>query len=372
MNEFELRFQVPATRGEALARALRRRPPGVDAAFDRDPRRALPELVLQPAGGGARGLFALALEWQSAHGLWIAGCGGAAAARAQPPRWTRRQARAMDGVALLRTMVGACLEQIVPEAGALAGGRRDPDHVHQLRVGLRRLRSVARLSPAAGALPAGWEPPVREAFAALGELRDAHVLAVDLLPRLRRAGAPLEDAPAPGPSGAAFDAVAALLRAEPFQRTLLRLIAFAHGADDPEAGGDAPAAAGPAALAAIRRRLSHLLRRLVRDADGFPDLPLDARHGVRKRLKRLRYVAAMIAPLYPDGDVEAWMAALGKAQDTLGEHVDLELAAQRFEDAAAAQPRHRSAVGWLRSQAQRQARACRKALRRLRRAAPFW
>ncbi|HEX7687279.1 MAG TPA: CHAD domain-containing protein, partial [Burkholderiaceae bacterium] len=171
--------------------------------------------------------------------------------------------------------------------------------------------------------------------------------------------------------GEPHEALQSLVRGSAFQSTLLRLMAFAHGAhegvdDATVAGHDRPP------LAALRRTLSRLLRRVLRDADGFADLPLPGRHKVRKRLKRLRYVAEMLAPLHERDAVRAWTRVLGKAQDALGEHVDLALAAQRFERAAAAEPRQWFAVGWLRAESEATARAGRKALRRLREAEPFW
>jgi inorganic triphosphatase YgiF len=349
-------------------------------------RRPIAELELEHLDGDPARLYALAIEWQAGHGLWLdvvskaergellaSGRPFLPPVKAAAPSWTRREARALRGAGLLRAMVGACLAQALPNASELAGGSRDPEHVHQLRVALRRLRSVARLSREAEALPAGWEPPVRAVFAALGVVRDAHVLEVELLPRLRDAGAPATPPP-PEPAGDGTGdphaALQSLVRGAPFQSTLLRLMAFAHGAH--EDADDAAAVHDRPPLAALRRRLTRLLRRVLRDADRFPALPLAERHRVRKRLKRLRYGAEMLAPLHDAGEVAAWSRVLRKAQDALGAHVDLALAAQRFERAAAGEPRHWFAVGWLRARSDATARAGRKALRRLREAEPFW
>ena len=130
-----------------------------------------------------------------------ASAAGAAAARvvmapvkaARPP-WSGKQLRALDGEALLRRLVGACLDQVEPNAAAIARGSRDPGHVHQLRVGLRRLRSSARgMAPFAVAMPHGWEPAVRPVFDALGQSRDAFIRASELAPKLRAAGAACVD-----------------------------------------------------------------------------------------------------------------------------------------------------------------------------------
>lgn len=140
------------------------------------------ELELELKGGDAAGLFAAAHDWLGRHGLWLdvvskaergallhAGATLPPPVKACAPKWDARAAGALSGEAMLRAMVAACLQQILPNASALADGSDDPEHVHQLRVGLRRLRSVARaMAPFAQALPAHWEDDLRPAQDALG------------------------------------------------------------------------------------------------------------------------------------------------------------------------------------------------------------
>jgi len=97
-----------------------------------------------------------------------------------------------------------------------------------------------------------------------------------------------------------------------------------------------------------------------------------AQHRARKRLKRLRYVAAFLAPLHASRDVQAWLNAVKPAQAALGRHIDLLTAARRFESAAPTEPQAWFAAGWLRSEARESARASRKSLRRLARTPSFW
>lgn len=73
----------------------------------------------------------------------------------------------------VQVAVAACLAQILPNAADLARGSTGPEHVHQLRVGLRRLRTVLREMVELNAdLDRGWEPPVADVFRALGAQRD--------------------------------------------------------------------------------------------------------------------------------------------------------------------------------------------------------
>ena len=284
--------------------------------------------------------------------------------KAAPPDWSGKQLRAMDGQALLRRMVGICLAQIRANAGALAQGRGDPEHVHQLRVGLRRLRTVAgAMRPFGAGLPPGWEAAVQPVFDALGESRDRHVLSTTLAPELAAAGAPLPDLLAP--SAAVGTALATLVRGDRFQDALSALRSFAEtpGAG-PGPGGDG--------LAHLAARLRKLARQVTRGARRFDALPFEEQHQVRKRLKRLRYLAEFVAPAFERADVKAWMKAVSQAQDALGIHIDRVLAARRFAALAATDPRAWFAAGWLRAKSGRSARAARKALGRLRATGAFW
>ena len=283
--------------------------------------------------------------------------------KARPPSWGAHEARTMDGAALLRRMVGDGLAQVVPNADALARGSVDPEHVHQLRVGLRRLRSAARgMRPFADALPRGWEATLAPVFDALGAARDQHVLATTLTPALRRAGAPLAELG--GASKEEARDVRARVRGAAFKRLIAQLRDVASAA-----GGDGEPGAG---LAHLVKQLRKLSLDVTRGAKDFDELSFDERHDVRKRLKRLRYLAGFAAPAFDRSDVEAWMAAASATQDALGEHVDRVLAARRFEALAAHDARAWFAVGWLRAKGERSAKDARKSLRRLHHARPFW
>jgi triphosphatase len=337
---------------------------------------AISELELELKGGDAAGLHALAHDWEALHGLWIdpvsksqrgallhEGAAFNPPVKAGPPPWRAKDARAMGGAALLRGMVAACLAQILPNAGEIARGSRDPEHVHQLRVGLRRLRSAARgMRPFAARLPPGWETAVMPLFEALGDARDRHVLSTTIVPKLRDAGAAVDDDG--GPSEEEAGHLEQLVRGAAFQGALLRLMAFA------EASGED--AAKPAGLACLVRALRKLARRVTRQAARFEALPFVGQHQVRKRLKRLRYLAEFAAPAFDRDAVEHWTKKASSAQDALGRYVDFALAGQRFEARAASDAGARFAVDWLRAQSDRSTRSARKALQRLRDADAFW
>ena len=348
--------------------------------------RPISELELELKGGETAGLYAMARDWQARHGLWIDVVSKAARgalllrgadfdepAKARSPCWSARDAATMRGDEVLRRMVAASLQQILPNAGAIAEGSRDPEHVHQLRIGLRRLRAaVQAMTPFAGALPAGWEAGVGPVFDALGASRDRYVFATDVVPRLQRAGAPGLAAPADALDALDGDAlVARMVRGASFQQTLAALLAFAHAEGDAP-GRDVAHANADLGWPQARRALRKLWRQVLRDAGRFDELPFERRHQVRKRLKRLRYVAEFVAPWFDAHAVGAWTKRVEAAQDALGRHVDEHRAAARLEQDAASTPGAWFAVGWLRSRAQDSTRDGRRALRRLARATPFW
>lgn len=285
--------------------------------------------------------------------------------KATAPSWGGKRARAMDGVTLLRRVVGACLAQIQPNVDAIALGSDDPEHVHQLRIGLRRLRSGVRgLRPFAGGLPIGWEAAVMPVFEALGEARDRVVLSTTIAPALRKAGAAVPDIDTPSRREGA--ALRRRVSGADFKHVLRELAAFADAAHP--ATDDGPGQ-GLAHLVASLRKLARQVKRGARDFDA---LPFERRHEVRKRLKRLRYLAEFAAPAFERAEVKAWLRRVAPAQDALGRHVDLALAERRFAALAESDPDALFAAGWLHAKAGDAARSARKSLERLREATPFW
>jgi CHAD domain-containing protein len=93
---------------------------------------------------------------------------------------------------------------------------------------------------------------------------------------------------------------------------------------------------------------------------------------VRKRLKRLRYLAEFTAPLFGRRRQHAFVQAVKPVQDALGTNNDLHMALQAYRRLAQQDPQALFGVGWLTAQCEPQAVACGKALRRLRKADPFW
>ena len=257
--------------------------------------------------------------------------------------------------------------RILGNASEVAAGNFTEEHVHQLRVGIRRLRTALReLSELAPGIGATWEAPLVAAFRQLGAYRDKDTVARAVRPQLQAAGAPTldwHDAP-----DAAVDPRLAVRDAE-FQAVLFQLIAFsvAAGSDRDNGAGD------ESVRKMVRGRLKKLHQRVLRDGKRFDALDEEAQHRVRKQLKRLRYLAEFVAPLFARQAVERFLERLRPAQDALGLHNDTAVAASLYEDAAKrADPQAWFAVGWLRARRADTAKTCRKALRKVGAAPPFW
>ena len=272
-----------------------------------------------------------------------------------------------DGAALFRRIVAACLEQIVGNAAEIAERGADDERVHQLRIGIRRLRTAVReLAGLASPFDRSWEAPLSAAFRALGRYRDRHTVAPAIEARLQAAGSPSPSIGAP-PSDVP-DPIE-IVRDPAFQIAMLDALALTVAPRK----APAPVRSGPQAKRIVVDRLGRLRHRLRRDAERFETLDEEGQHRVRKRLKRLRYLAELVAPLFGRRRSKAYLAKLKPAQDVVGSHVDLLLARRAARAASETDdPKAWFNVGWLGAEIDHSARRARKALQRAGRAAGFW
>ncbi len=168
----------------------------------------------------------------------------------------------MSGAAALRAMLASALTQALASASEIADGAGTPEHLHQCRIGLRRLRSALRdfafLAGAAAPVEAPrWQEQLRELLAVLGRARDRDALAASLLPQLAAAGAPVASLPPlPGP----VQDPAVLLRAPAANLLWLAILGWLQASALP------PEPAAPALREQVRDRLAKLHRQVLADA----------------------------------------------------------------------------------------------------------
>ena len=366
---------IYATEVTRTQRLLRGRGCVVELAFDRgalvaaDRRWPLHELELELKSGDPAALAVLAGRWVQRFELTLdtrtkaeRGDRLARGQRLGTPVKAQPLALAadVDCDTALRRVVGNCLQQVLGNASDLAHeADTEPEHLHQLRVGLRRLRTALReLGPLSPGVPPQWGDALGTLFGRLGSARDRDALAQTLLPALHKAGADALQLPVIEAEPAAQVALR-----EPATTLLwLQLLAFAAGTT----------VSDQAFAPAARQRLARLFRQVRRDAARFEALDDVARHRLRKRVKRLRYSSEFVAALFRERRVRAFLKRLAPAQEALGAFNDVCVARALFKDAADDDPMAMFALGWLAHERDDAIGRCTKELARLRRAEPFW
>jgi triphosphatase len=254
----------------------------------------------------------------------------------------------------------------------------DPDGAHQLRIGLRRLRSALRaLRPLAdrSSLRA-FERSARDMGRCVGTLRDADVLISDI-------HAPVEAAASDKTGFAELletltrerqrrsDEVRAALRGPSWTKLQLYLTLWPRTlAENPKLE---KRIAGHA-----RKVLGRAWRKAAKLGCNLGKLDAERRHEMRKSLKKLRYQAEFFAPLFGKRDTERFIERLKSLQDVFGYINDVRMAPKLVElqkqsnggiDAAQAAS---YAVGHHEAQAAHVWRSAGEAWSGLERARRFW
>ncbi|MDX1540189.1 MAG: CHAD domain-containing protein [Geminicoccaceae bacterium] len=224
------------------------------------------------------------------------------------------------------------------QAAAIDG--RDSEGVHQLRVAIRRLRSVFALFK--DALPAerlaAHKQEAKAVLGCLGHARDLDVIAEDLVGPIRRRY----------PDDRAIETLAVRLdqaRRTAYQdqvRPGLFAISYTlftlefggwiarHGwrpSDDPELLAQQARPIDEFAHAVLEQRFTTVRKRGRR----FQRLDPAGRHELRIAIKKLRYALDVLRSLFPAKPVKTMLKTLSELQDHLGAANDLAVAKGRLE-----------------------------------------
>lgn len=232
-----------------------------------------------------------------------------------PAKWNRPvlSARTTSGEAFVAN-VRAAVEQISANAAGAAAGR-DPEYLHQLRVGVRRLRSALRAfrellrRKRADSIEAPWRGMMR----ALGPARDWDVFHHSLEPGELRDAARRHRLEAQRSAGA-------LVRSPAFAAAARRTFAWAQGHPWRRSADPAEPLADLA-----RRALEHLHGSLRKGVRGIEWRDARRRHRVRIRVKRMRYGCDFFASAFPQRRARDFLESLRTLQDILGEMNDIEV-----------------------------------------------
>jgi len=266
----------------------------------------------------------VALESKAARGMALA-AGTVPRAR----KFNRPVLTAQDTLgSAFQTIIGATALQVAGNLAAVRHGK-GPKGVHQMRVGLRRLRSALslfrkHLDPHA----TGLQEEARATLQALGPARDLDVFLTQMLPPILSAHADITpllhlQAIAERERAAAYLALRRMLDGRAFNRLLLDLL----GAQDMRGLLTEDAAATPLPKVATKL-LARRHRKLITAGQGFADMPLEQRHEVRIAAKKLRYAIDFLGGLYDPEPMRLYRKGMSRLQDDLGHLNDVAVASE--------------------------------------------
>ena len=213
----------------------------------------------------------------------------------------------------------------------------DIEFLHDLRVGVRRTRSILKL--AGDVLPANLAERFTPEFKWLGDLTtpvrdlDVYLLELDKMAEGLASADPRDLDP--------FRSFLVRHRAAERRRLLrgLRSQRFKQLMSDWRtelAKVAADSHGGPAATSLARKRIERVFRNVVRRGKRLAaDSPSEQVHGLRKRCKELRYLLEVFRPLFADAQYRPLIKELKALQDTLGDFQDGEVQREAVREFAA-------------------------------------
>jgi inorganic triphosphatase YgiF len=302
------------------------------------------------------------------------------AAKAEPVNVTAEHA-VDDVIALL---VGACWHHLLNNY-AVAKEGFDPEGVHQMRVALRRLRTICALfrretpSPSFEAINGEARWLMRQ----LGQVRDWDVFATTLVSRLA-ATAPEVDLGGLREAveqrrKSSYGALQVVLADPRCSRFLLSLGQWVERRGwRNEIDSDALAVLSQLMPTLADKMLTRLHRKALKRGAHFRQLDTDARHRLRIHLKKLRYAAEFFLPLYTTRAlVKRYVARLARLQKGLGRACDIAstrtlLGSIRQDDQAALHLAIGTVTGWQARDQIAVAKTLRRRWRRFKAAPAFW
>jgi CHAD domain-containing protein len=211
----------------------------------------------------------------------------------------------------------------------------DPEFLHDLRVGVRRTRSV--LSNGRDIIPDDVRDRAREDFGWLGEItgpaRDLDVYQIewpDYTEPLGVATAAALDSVRTFLDGQRRAEYAVLTAALDGDRAAQVIATWSAWIDAPVVGDVPPDATRPIGER-IERRIRRAHKTMIRRGRTItPDTDAELLHELRKDAKKLRYLLECFGGLYATAPRKAFVQRLKALQDNLGEHQDAEVHADHL------------------------------------------
>ncbi|MCU4390260.1 CHAD domain-containing protein [Acinetobacter courvalinii] len=258
----------------------------------------------------------------------------------------------------IKQIIENTLNHILPNAAAIADGVAEADHIHQARVGLRRLRSALKhFSNWSAQIDSKWESQLADIFRALGQSRDNDAIQDSVIPLVKQ----VCDFDFPFPENVDTN-IAGLLSDSKTTQLFLSLFSFSYSDQQSKSKLSKQAT----------KSLTKLYQKILKDAAQFSSLAVEQQHRTRKRVKQLRYCIDFIAGIYPEKQVQQFLNKLQPIQEYLGFYNDLFVAEQIFEQQAAKHSQFLFALGWVKAQQPHVAKKAAKKLQGLSAQDAFW
>ncbi|MES2149859.1 MAG: CHAD domain-containing protein [Pseudomonadota bacterium] len=258
----------------------------------------------------------------------------------------------MSSEQAFQAIVDNCLAQVQANAGIVADSD-DVEGLHQMRVGMRRLRSALNMYKESIRLPDDLQVEVDWLTAQLGAARDWDVLAGTTVETVARE---LPDTPqiaelrqaASGMRLEKHRQAAAAVKSARYTRLILNLGGWTQGAGWRD--GMAPDARTQlsAQLATFARKTMRKdQRRLHTRGKNLQAATPEARHRVRIAAKKTRYAAEFFQSLLPKRQLQPYVQALARLQDELGYLNDATVADRLLGELSAGQTELCGGIGFI-------------------------
>jgi triphosphatase len=339
------------------------------------------EIELELKAGDSASLFDVALELQNSLPLRAANVSkaerGYALHTPQAPVVVKAQPLELSPALTLeqgfQQLMHNCLAQIQGnEDGVMHGG--DPEHLHQMRVGLRRLRAALSLFKKVIQAPPEIAAQLRWLAGLLGPARDWEVLA----------SATLSDAAGNSlhalqlehlrqhtvsEAGKHRHAAANALASRAYARLLLSLGSWLEGRRwRQQQSAEQIAALSMPLKKFARSKLAKLQKKLLARGKGIRRQGPAKRHRLRIAAKKARYAAEFFASYFPPKRMHSYVQGLSELQDMLGASNDRSVAGgllrQIAEQRPELEPHCELALGLLDDNGRQQAVKIKRAWRR--------
>jgi triphosphatase len=279
------------------------------------------EVEIELKSGDGLALFDLALALletlplgleprsKAARGYALAGASQPAPVRADPVSLA-----GLDAVQAWARLAEGGLAQGVANVPGFLARPQDIEYLHQLRVGLRRLHGMADLALHLGRPAPAWDEALKTCMTALNAARDWDVLLHETLPRVAGALTP--------PLGRAFlgrlekeadqarKQAQAVIAAPDFTRLVLEIGRDLQVTSASEPSSELDTATWAADCLQVR------WDKVMKRGKGFARLDAGGRHKLRIAVKRMRYTADTLSPVFRGG--KGFRNALARLQDSLG------------------------------------------------------